>query len=198
MEPETANTPFFTVQTCEHHYCHACLQQYIQTCLDNKSMFPPKCCGKIISLASTEEKGRSLMQALDELNPSLSARLRARATELDVPPKDHLYCPNPRCSAFLGGSAVSQFHKCPSCSERVCVLCKERHLGTVRCPAQLSLEKEMMDIKFRDLAHQKSWKTCPGCGAVVERVIGCRHILCHCRSEFCYDCGFKWEECICR
>ncbi|KAF9072786.1 hypothetical protein BDP27DRAFT_388855 [Rhodocollybia butyracea] len=182
-------------------------------------MFPPKCCGNIINL-TTEENGQSLKQSLDDLNPSLGVRLRARAIELDVPPKDRLYCPSPRCSAFLGswssfknrfsapdtagpslasGPAVSQFHQCPSCSGRACVLCKEpAHLGAT-CRTQLSVEEELMENEFRNLAREKSWQTCPGCSAVVELTQGCSHITCRCRSEFCYACGSRWKGvCICR
>ncbi|KAF9072793.1 hypothetical protein BDP27DRAFT_1319998, partial [Rhodocollybia butyracea] len=163
------------------------------------------------------------MQALDDLNPSLGGRLRARATELDISPKDRLYCPNPRCSVFPGswssfknrvpasgiaaarsnprysgflgslisfknrfavsarGSASSQFHQCPSCSERVCILCKERaHLGTLDCR---TVEEELMEVEFRNLVRENSWQTCPGCSAVVELAQGCSHITCRCRKQ---------------
>ncbi|KAF9059396.1 hypothetical protein BDP27DRAFT_1238878 [Rhodocollybia butyracea] len=163
---------------------------------DIQHMLPPRCCRRIITLST----GQSLMEALDDLNPALGAHWRAKAAELEVPPSDRLYCPDPCCAAFLGSSTVSQFHQCPSCSERVCLICKERHVGIVKCPSQLSLEKELIEITFRKLSRKKMWRSCPGCGVVVERVNGCRHILCNCRSEFCYGCGSKWKEChgMCR
>jgi hypothetical protein len=38
-------------------------------------------------------------------------------------------------------------------------------------------------------------KRCPNCTAPIESTGGCAHMVCGvCRFEFCYDCGYPWQE----
>jgi hypothetical protein len=42
------------------------------------------------------------------------------------------------------------------------------------------------------IAKEKHWKRCPSCKHVVERSVGCNHMVCRCGCHFCYSCGTKY------
>ncbi|KAJ4490740.1 hypothetical protein J3R30DRAFT_129869 [Lentinula aciculospora] len=211
----------FRVQTCEHHYCGSCLTRYIETCIKDETLFPPTCCGRTMSLTTDNEShSSSLAENLTELfelemiDSDLGARLRTKGLEFGIRPEDRVYCPYPRCSAFLGSWSSLKHsydvfdssstpepppsHQCPSCFERLCVLCKDpAHSATaLTCPV---IEERLAEDQLRDLARENDWQSCPGCKAIVELTEGCNHMVCRCRSEFCYGCGLEWNTiCVCR
>ncbi len=45
---------------------------------------------------------------------------------------------------------------------------------------------------FEDIIELNGYKVCQGCGAVIEKVSGCVHMICVCKYEFCYTCNAKW------
>ncbi|KAE9407501.1 hypothetical protein BT96DRAFT_104390 [Gymnopus androsaceus JB14] len=210
-----AGDTMFTAQACQHDFCASCLAQHIETCIDNEIMFPPRCCGQVISLTGNARSSPSvenLIQSLDDLNfgieSALGARLQTKANELDVLPKDRLYCPNPRCAVFIGSwsslkrgqnSTSSKSHQCPACSERVCIFCRDLAHTETPCSSHLSAEEKLAESQVRNLARDNMWQTCPGCGEMVERTEGCNHLVCRCKTEFCYGCGSLWDTiCVCR
>lgn len=60
-----------------------------------------------------------------------------------------------------------------------------------RCPEDKDLE-----LTIR-VGKAKGWKECSGCGNMVERLLGCRHMTCRCGAEWCYACGARWKTCSC-
>jgi hypothetical protein len=38
---------------------------------------------------------------------------------------------------------------------------------------------------------------CPGCNEMVEKSLGCTHIICRCSAQFCYICRARWKTCNC-
>ncbi|KAJ3817307.1 hypothetical protein F5880DRAFT_87243 [Lentinula raphanica] len=206
--------PIHRVSTCEHHYCDSCLSQYIETCIHDESLFPPKCCGRTLSFVMEDQRSSPSIENLAAFieqqlfDNDLGARLRAKASELGMSPEDRLYCPYPRCSVFLGswatissqspsGSSKLPSYQCSSCSQSLCLLCRGRaHYHLTYCPV---VEDQLAEDKVRDLARQNKWQTCPKCKAIVELTQGCNHMVCRCRTEFCYTCGSLWTEiCVCR
>ncbi|KAJ3994630.1 hypothetical protein F5050DRAFT_450511 [Lentinula boryana] len=211
----------YRVQTCEHYYCASCLAHYVETCITDESLFPPKCCGRTLNFTVENESGGSPVEDLvgflevSEIDGDLSARLRAKASELKVSPEDRVYCPYPRCSEFLGswaslksiyGVLETPFQNsshpapprilCTACLEYLCVLCKGPAHVHLTCPV---IDEQLADDKLRDLAREKKWQTCPKCKAIIELTQGCNHIVCRCGSEFCYTCGSVWTSvCVCR
>ncbi|KAF8829960.1 hypothetical protein HHX47_DHR2000101 [Lentinula edodes] len=188
-------TPLF-VQPCGHHYCGSCLMHFIETCINDDNLFPPKCCGSPMSFITEKNDHSSPMenpvQPFEKLviGSDLRTRFNAKALELDVRPEDRVYCPSPRCSTFLGswGSLKQSYnvpdtlyqsssnpspppsHRCPSCFEQFCVLCKDpAHSETLTCPI---IEEHLAEDKLRDLARLNEWQTCPGCKALVELTEG--------------------------
>lgn len=57
---------------------------------------------------------------------------------------------------------------------------------------------------MNDIALLLQWKEeaqaqfCPGCNVIVERNVGCNHMICLlCGQDFCYDCGAVYYNCEC-
>ncbi|KAI0662640.1 hypothetical protein C8Q70DRAFT_1089640 [Cubamyces menziesii] len=51
------------------------------------------------------------------------------------------------------------------------------------------------DAALLALAEQTDWKRCPSCGHLIELTIGCYHMTCRCRHQFCYLCTATWRRC---
>lgn len=51
---------------------------------------------------------------------------------------------------------------------------------------------EDCEEEMTNLIRAQGWQRCPQCGVCVERLSGCRHMVCRCGCEFCYDCGTRW------
>lgn len=54
-----------------------------------------------------------------------------------------------------------------------------------------------LDVAASKVIADNGWKVCFQCGAVVERMSGCVHMTCMCRTEFCYTCLRPWKTCTC-
>ena len=171
---ETLKTP------CDHYYCRNCLVAFVEAFTHDESLFPLRCCQSPIPVA--------------EVLPTLSLELRSlfqrKIAEFSVPTGDRLYCSNPNCSTFLGSSdgrlSISAI-ECPHCLVNTCPRCKEPAHPNEGCGVGA----------LQALAKCRGWQTCPGCKTVVELNLGCNHITCRCRTQFCYLCAALWKTCNC-
>lgn len=86
---------------------------------------------------------------------------------------------------------------CPSCNSELCFQCRsEWHPGMTCNQYQYCVSKHADSItKF---CRQMNWMRCYECGHVVEKKMGCNHIVCICGAQFCYLCGAKWGTCKCQ
>ena len=106
--------------------------------------------------------------------------------------KDRVYCHRPACSAFLGSATPAAARlTCIECRAQTCSHCKAAaHSPLIRCTSS-------EDEGVIALAGQEGWKRCPGCGHLVELTLGCYHMTCRCRYQFCYLCAAQWKTCRC-
>lgn len=37
------------------------------------------------------------------------------------------------------------------------------------------------------------FKQCPGCCRIIEKDVGCKHMTCVCKTEWCFTCGMEWQ-----
>ncbi|CAA7264021.1 unnamed protein product [Cyclocybe aegerita] len=169
---------------CNHNYCKDCIRSLVELCTRDESLFPIRCCQTPIPITN--------------IFPFIAIGLRrlfeAKHAEFSVLSKDRVYCVSPTCSAFLGsgnGSTGTEMN-CPQCGMSTCPQCKQAgHPNDPDCSVNKST------IELRALARREGWQTCPGCYAVVELNVGCYHMTCRCRTEFCYLCAVPWKGCQC-
>jgi len=149
----------------------------------DESLFPLHCCHDPIPI--------------DEVLPNLSLELRFlfqwKHAEFSIPPQSRLYCSNYTCSTFLGSSEDFKFLseiECPFCLVDTCPQCKEL-AHPEGCVVNAS------NKALQELAKSQKWQTCPSCHALVELTMGCNHLTCRCRAQFCYLCAAPWKTCGC-
>ncbi|KAF8063958.1 hypothetical protein FPV67DRAFT_1628838 [Lyophyllum atratum] len=167
---------------CDHDYCPACVADLVDACCRDESLYPPRCCNQPFP-------NEALAQFL---KPMLLATYTAKRMELDVPAANRIFCPVPTCSTFLGSSENAQDHvQCNKCNTFVCPQCRQPSHFDENC------SENQATLAVRELALAEHWQTCPGCRAIVELQMGCYHITCRCRYEFCYICASPWKNCGC-
>ncbi|CAL1708947.1 unnamed protein product [Somion occarium] len=109
------------------------------------------------------------------------------------------YCPNPRCSALvqLHDDPDEPQAQCPACSTLMCVPCRVVWHQDLSCEEYQALpldERSPEDQQALQLMKAQNWRRCPKCAFIVELSVGCNHITCRCRTEFCFKCGSLWDK----
>lgn len=179
---------------CKHTFCSACTIALVKACTLDETLFPLKCCNKPIDTTTITPY----------LNADLQRLFAAKCIEFGTPTASRTYCPNTKCSTFIpnrssseGPSKLSSASNpvptvpCPKCHALACSGCKQpAHPGD-------NCAENVLTLQVRQLAKREMWQTCPGCKAIVERRHGCYHIVCRCRTQFCYLCGAPWKTCRC-
>ncbi|KAL6820725.1 hypothetical protein V8C40DRAFT_251192 [Trichoderma camerunense] len=165
---------------CSHDYCRECLSNYVKKAIDDESIFPPQCCGKPIPLTGVNQIF---------LSPDILGKYRAKELEYNAEKRE--YCHVPTCSTFIPKQFIKdEVGTCVKCGRKTCVICKgASHTGD--CP------KDTATAEVLRVAGDRGWKRCFKCRRVVELAVGCNHIYCRCKAEFCYTCGKPWKTCGC-
>ncbi|KAI9057163.1 hypothetical protein FKP32DRAFT_1661796 [Trametes sanguinea] len=165
---------------CGDTYDVDCLVSLYRAATVDESLFPPSCC----------------RQAFDfqEVRPYMHSQLVKLVDKktIEFGTKNRVYCHRPTCSAFLGAATAAVTRLlCTTCWHYTCGHCKgAEHNASVRCTSA-------EDAIVVALAEQEGWKRCPGCGHLVELSVGCYHMTCRCRHQFCYLCTATWKTCTC-
>ncbi len=143
---------------CTHVYCRDCILALFEASITDESLFPPRCCRQLLTLASVATF----------LTPTLIGRFEARAVELKLP--DRMYCIQPTCSAFIPPETIAgDIAVCPECSQTMCTICKNAsHEGD--CPEDTVLQTVL------STATANRWQRCYACKRLVELTVGCNHM----------------------
>lgn len=164
---------------CQHIYCQDCLRKLFDDATIDETLYPPRCCRAPIN----PETVRGI------LGPDLCNKFEAKAVEWET--SNRVYCPIPTCSTFIpppvGTNHVAKT-SCPVCTQEVCTACKREWHGGEPCKGD--------DEMLLQLTNAAGFQRC-ACGHVVELTIGCNHMTCRCRREFCYRCAAPWKTCTC-
>ncbi|KAI5123513.1 hypothetical protein M0805_006673 [Coniferiporia weirii] len=166
---------------CGHHYDESCITELFTAATSDESLFPPRCCRREILLEQVKAYLKtSTLKLFEEKSLEFSTQVR-------------LYCSNKTCSRFLGprGDAASNV-VCPTCYSSTCALCSE--LGH---PKEVPCKDDDAAQAVFALGRENGWQQCPGCRQLVELNIGCYHMTCRCRTQFCYLCAAPWKNCTC-
>ncbi|EJF63850.1 hypothetical protein DICSQDRAFT_160351 [Dichomitus squalens LYAD-421 SS1] len=194
---------FGTHLTCpqSHGYCISCLNNYINSKLDpdgsglgntNSIVFPIRCPECPINDWPDGLTDEVAQRVLTEEGMTLWHRQKL----LDSIPK--YYCPNPKCSELVQTDEDSEDPQamCPSCDSVICVPCRVIWHDGLTCDEYQDLpldERSPDDQKALQLMKAQNWRRCPNCAIIVELTLGCNHITCRCKTEFCFRCGAIWD-----
>ncbi len=179
--------PTLAVFVCGHRCCVECINAWVRF-VTNNGQFPLTCpvqdCAQVI-------KPKDLENVISDVD--LFGRFCARFFEYEHASKG-MYCPNKQCSAFIFQLPSRLHHaaECSKCKRSVCLKCRVPwHVGYTCTQYQALPRQERLpeDLQLLDLAKNNKWKRCPSCRFVVERRMGCYHMRCRCKAEFCYICG---------
>lgn len=81
----------------------------------------------------------------------------------------------------------------PTCKTRTCSSCKTE----VKPDEHHVCRQDQQAVDVLALGRQEGWQRCPGCEQLIELNMGCYHMTCRCRTEFCYLCRARWKSCGC-
>jgi hypothetical protein len=171
---------------CGHDFCPTCLVDYVRSYCTAYTG-PIQCCGQSIPADLFED-------AISADSHDLWEQFQEKLIEHSTP--DPLYCPNSRCSQFLGSSkGRGSRTTCTKCRTEICLGCKERLHPGLECT---TVTMTRQDLEFISYSKEQGWQTCSKCHTIVERTEGCPHMICRCREEFCYSCGDPWKGHLCK
>jgi len=112
-----------------------------------------------------------------------------------------VYCARPRCSRFLGRqeeglawlTTGTKAYTC-TCGMATCSRCKQAHENNAKHSCKTDDGTEVVLA----LGKVEGWARCPGCRTMIELNMGCFHMTCVCKTEFCYLCQARWKTCSCK
>ncbi|GBE78159.1 hypothetical protein SCP_0110420 [Sparassis crispa] len=163
---------------CGHTCDTGCLNNMFRTASVDESVFPPRCCQTAIPLDEVRH----------HLGPTVAETFQTKSLEFNT--ANRVYCHRPTCSAFLGAATIAPSLLSCTCSAKTCGSCKEEAHPNQGCSPP-------SDQVVLGLAKKNGWQRCPGCFHLVELFLGCHHMECICKKQFCYLCGVTWKGCSC-
>ncbi|KAI0746965.1 hypothetical protein C8Q80DRAFT_1105309 [Daedaleopsis nitida] len=177
---------------CGHYYDKACILQLFEGASKDESLFPPRCCREPIPIDSVAPHMTSVALAT----------FMGKTVEFGT--KKRVYCANRSCSRFLGAQHEGTtaffrpqlpYFKCTArgCNTTTCSSCKQALTTGAfhRCTTNPD------DSRVLALGRESGWARCPGCETMIELNLGCYHMTCRCRTQFCYLCRERWKTCTC-
>ncbi|KAK3366108.1 hypothetical protein B0T24DRAFT_637961 [Lasiosphaeria ovina] len=164
--------------SCGHGFCDACLVAGFRAALASKTPF--QCCGAEQRLAVG-----------DCLSLPVGEKTQYEDMVLELTTPNPTYCSAAKCAAFVSPRfVIGDIATCQRCAARTC-----RHCNRPDHPGAFCKEDTETEA-VKKLGLDKGWKTCPGCGHLIERTIGCLHMVCaKCQTAFCYRCSKRWRDC---
>ncbi|KAI6142589.1 hypothetical protein BKA82DRAFT_742921 [Pisolithus tinctorius] len=171
---------------CGHYYDIPCITDLLRTATHDESLFPPRCCRQNIPFDEVQS----------HLSRALVTEFREKSKEFGT--LSRVYCARQTCSRFLGPltqtTSGTTVYNCPAphCGTRTCANCRGQYNeATHTCRHDQGAERVL------ELGRAEGWVRCPGCSQLIELEIGCFHMTCRCRTEFCYLCEARWKTCNC-
>ncbi|KIJ15353.1 hypothetical protein PAXINDRAFT_77424 [Paxillus involutus ATCC 200175] len=173
---------------CGHHYDIACITELFQAATRDETLYPPRCCRRNIPVARVQPH---LLQAL-------LTEFQQKREEFST--LKRVYCSSSTCGRFLGplseGIWGGKVYACPApaCTRRTCGSCRGEYRGLM---SHICRRADADTAQVLTLGRAAGWSCCPGCSQMIELNMGCFHMTCRCKTEFCYLCQALWKTCTC-
>ena len=156
-----ATKPLFDVcrTPCGHFYCQECIQNLFKSSTTDETMFPPRCCRKVIPLASVKIY----------LSASTVQEFEKKSMEFQA--SDSIFCSQQDCSSIIPRAKITGDQAiCENCGTQTCTTCKTKaHDGD--CPQDVATQQTL------ETARKHGWQRCYNCRRLVELVYGCNSIV---------------------
>jgi len=185
----------YKVSKCEHQYCRECLQDYLNTHINEGAVLDlvcpfPDCETELlpndIQFLCTPE----IFQKYEKFTVIAALRMDPNAR----------WCPSPYCNNGIKADPNIPWVFCNACKFEFCFHCMaERHDGA-SCGKEaleyLQKKRESEEAafeKFKEFTTQNNArvKPCPTCKNFIEKNDGCNHMTCGnqlCKAQFCWLC----------
>jgi hypothetical protein len=182
----------YTLPRCRHVYCWGCLAHLMETTIAENQL-PITCCQcntpivyrhvrRILSISKLELLLERGLDALVRDHPDSFRRCPVRSCQhiLKVPTSQKRARP-------------SLHTECTYCHSIICNGCwKECHPGQTCREFAISESAEDSATQSWKAEHTKS---CGYCGASIEKVDGCDHVVCFvCKGDMCWACGSMFDS----
>jgi hypothetical protein len=132
------------------------------------------------------------------LDPDMFDRYAAMEPTESIPPHLRVYCVKEhfvgeRVTANPDGTYHAAISRCDKCEGATCMICKKQLNKTAPldhgCKAELDADEEIREESFEGLERGKDYQFCPTCKRDIQLAAACHHIVCLCKTHFCYQCG---------
>ncbi|KAF5246058.1 hypothetical protein FAUST_1469 [Fusarium austroamericanum] len=166
---------------CSHLFCKPCADNLVSLAMRDEAYFPARCCDAMIPVTLSNGFSNEVV-----------TQYNAKAVEFAIPSLGRVYCSSEICATFIPPTQIdSGIGHCKHCLTDTCIACKAKaHEGVC------GHKDEDVQGVLR-LAQGTGWKRCSKCGHVIEKSMGCDHMVCLCGHRFCYACGKDAGKCAC-
>lgn len=111
--------------------------------------------------------------------------------------------------ASANGTYPAAIGKCNKCQHPTCMVCtkpldKDASLATIidhGCKEKLAADRKIREETFKERERGKKFQFCPVCQRDVALEDACYHVICICKTHFCFKCGVlaipadgHWDE----
>jgi hypothetical protein len=203
---------------CLHACCEECLRSWVIAALGDRTLVPLRCgaCSALMDTTGSTFADIVGSAAADRLHQrELVARMKHPVFCPNRECQNVFEAPEfPEESRPPSWFDVS----CMNCGQRMCLSCGVRYHEGLSCEEFENLpadDREVEDLELYRLANTKAWRRCPGCSLIVVKeegkigvlsplasfvhlpsppLIGCNHMTCICKIQFCYTCGLSYKQ----
>ncbi|KAA1473977.1 hypothetical protein DENSPDRAFT_840520 [Dentipellis sp. KUC8613] len=186
----------------EHGYCISCMQSYIRSRLDPNDDGSASADAIVFPIPCPECRLADWPNGIQD--PVAERVLEDKMIDLwhyqrllDSMP--HYYCPNPKCSVRVevDEDQDDPQAECPACDSLLCVPCRALWHDEMTCEEYQKIpieDRSPDDLLTLQTIKAENWRRCPKCSYIIELSMGCNHVTCRCRAEFCFKCGSMWDK----
>ena len=194
-----------TVDGCGHEFCRECLTDHCKHAISVREV-PIACpakaehsCVETLEEAQVKDllcrpemtrygsissiaEGDSEQSTLDWIRFQRLQRILQNPSLLACPKCQDLLCRE--------ANVVEREHQmaCPTCNHRFCAIHGDAHPN--KTCAEYSNSKRARQERKSEKVISRFTKPCSHCGAFIEKISGCDHIVCSsCKQDMCFRCG---------